>query len=98
MMGPIGQEPKGARVQLLPHHSALADTALNPTGKRIILLHADVGLGKSTALAALAGRLLQANPSARALLLVPGALRDQFRQTFQQVGTPSLLVDRYKFR
>ena len=86
------------RNELLPHQTAFVETVLNPSGKRVVLLRADVGVGKSTALAALAGRLLQAKPAARVLVLVPGSLREQFRGMLRKVGASAVLVDRYRFR
>jgi Helicase conserved C-terminal domain len=91
-------EPETTRMKLLPHQTDFVDSALNPAGKRIILLRGDVGLGKSAALVALAGRLLQEQPAARAVFLVPAALRLQFVEMLRAAGTPTLLVDRYRFR
>jgi superfamily II DNA or RNA helicase len=85
-------------VRLLPHQIALVDTVLNPASKRVLLLRGDVGLGKSIALVALARRLLQQRPAARALILVPRAMRRQFVEMLRDGGTPTLLVDRYQFR
>jgi hypothetical protein len=85
-------------MKLLPHQTALADTVLNAESKRIILLRGDVGLGKGTALAALATRLLKERPEARTLFLVPAAVRWQFVERLRAEGTQTLLVDRYQFR
>jgi energy-coupling factor transporter ATP-binding protein EcfA2 len=92
------RETKGSRVKLLPHQRALVETVLNSTSKRITLLSGDVGSGKTTALVALAGRLLQEQPTARALILVRAAVQRQFVERLREDGTPTLLVDRYQFR
>lgn len=87
-----------ASLELLPHQAAFVDAVFGAAGKRITLLRGDVGLGKSTALVALAGRLLQERPRARSLFLVPAALRRQFVDMLRKAGAPALLVDRYRFR
>jgi superfamily II DNA or RNA helicase len=97
-MSPTESERTDSRMKLLPHQTALADTVLNAESKRIILLRGDVGLGKGTALVALARRLLQERPGARALFLVPAAARWQFVERLRAEGTQTLLVDRYQFR
>ncbi len=97
-MTPADREPKVSQIQLLPHQTALLDTFFSPSSKRIIVLRGAVGLGKSVALVALAGRLLKERPSARALFLVPGALRSHFADKLSYDGTPTLSVDRYQFR
>ncbi len=86
-------------LQLLPHQAAFADLFFSSSAKRIVVLRADVGLGKSTALLAVAMRLLQERPTARALYLVPGsALRAQFVHRLYDLRVPTLEVDRYRFR
>jgi DEAD/DEAH box helicase/Helicase conserved C-terminal domain len=86
-------------LKLLPYQTDLVDKALNPASKRFILLRADVGLGKTSALVALAGRLLQERPMARALLLAPGGvLRMQFVERLRDAGVPTLAVDSYQYR
>lgn len=98
-MSPLEKEPQGgAPVRLLPHQVTFVEAVLGAAGKRVTLLRGDVGLGKSTALVALASRLLQEQPTARSLFLVPAALRLQFVDTLRKAGTPALLVDRYQFR
>ena len=91
-------EPKISQMRLLPHQTALLNTFFNPTSERVVVLRGDVGLGKSVALVALAGRLLRERPTARALFLVPGALRSQFVEMLRRENTPTLSVDRYLFR
>jgi hypothetical protein len=86
------------RTKLLPHQTELVDAVLSPASKRVIQLRGDVGLGKSTALVALAKRLVQERPAARVLILVPAALRRQFAEMLRDAHTPTLLVDRYRFR
>src|SRR6185369_16662474 len=61
-------------------------------------LRADVGVGKTTAVAGLVGRLLRERPRARALLLCPAALRVHWLEVLHNEGAPALLVDRYMFR
>jgi hypothetical protein len=97
-VNPADDDPKSSSLKLLPHQAALVDTFFNLDSKRIILLRADAGLGKTAALIALAGRLLRERPTARVILLAPGALRAQFVRTLRDVGTPALSVDRYQFR
>lgn len=88
----------GAPVMLLPHQANFVEAVLGAEGKRVTLLRGDVGLGKSTTLVSLASRLLQEQPTARSLFLVPAALRLQFVDTLRKVGAPALLVDRYQYR
>jgi ERCC4-related helicase len=85
-------------MQLLPHQLAFVEVFFDPASKRVILLRADVGLGKSTALVALVTRLLRQRPTAKVLLLAPGALRVWFVEQLRSAGIPALSVDRYQFR
>lgn len=85
-------------MKLLPHQANFVETVFSPSSKRTILLRADVGLGKSVALVAVARRLLQERPNARVLFLGPSALRDQFAHMLKGAAVPTLLVDRYVFR
>ena len=85
-------------MKLLPHQVAFVETVFNPSSKRIILLRADVGLGKSAALIAVSVRLLHDRPIARALFLAPRPLRLQITEGLRLAGISSLLVDRYRFR
>jgi len=85
-------------MKLLPHQTALVETVFNPASKRVILLRGDVGLGKTAALVAVVGRLLQERPMARALFLVPSVLQLQIVEMLRDANVPSLLVDRYRFR
>ncbi len=84
------REPKISQMRLLPHQTALLDIFFNPTSERVVVLRGDVGLGKSVALVALAGRLLRERPTARALFLVPGATRSQFVELLRREDTPTL--------
>ena len=88
----------GAPLRLLPHQATFVDAVLSAAGKRVTLLRGGVGLGKGTTLVALANRLLQEQPTARSLFLVPAALRLQYVDSLRKSGTPALLVDRYQFR
>ncbi len=80
------------------HLDAFIETVLGSGSKRIVVLRADVGFGKTHALLALVSQLMQQQPSARVLLLNPAALRSQSVERLRGLGTPTLLVDRYKFR
>jgi superfamily II DNA or RNA helicase len=97
-VSPTEIEPNDSPMKLLPHQAALVETFFNPASKRVILLRWDVGLGKSAALVALSSRLLQEQPTARALFLVPRVLQAQFVEMLSDAGAPVLLVDRYRFR
>ena len=97
-MSPLEIDLKDVPLSLLPHQAAFVEAVLDPAGSQVTLLRGDVGLGKSTALAALASRLLQKQPTARSLFLVPAALRLQLVDMLRRAGTPALLVDRYLFR
>lgn len=85
-------------MQLLPHQVALVESFFDPASKRVILLRADVGLGKTAAFTTLVTRLLRERPAAKVLLLAPGALRLQFAERLRSAGAPALLVDRFQFR
>lgn len=86
-------------IRLLPHQAALVETFFSPEAKRIIILRGDVGLGRSTALLAVASRLLRERPKARVLIVVPGiGLRAHLAYRLREAGTPTLEVDRYRFR
>ncbi len=83
---------------LLPQQTAFVNDFFNTDSKRNILLRADVGLGKTTALVALASRFLVQQPSARVLFLAPGTLGAQFVEMLRTAGTDSMAVDRYRLR
>jgi hypothetical protein len=85
-------------MKLLPHQDAFIDTALNPASKRFVLLRGDVGLGKTTAMAGLAGRLFRERPGGRVLVLCPVALRVHWLALLRNEGVSATLVDRYIFR
>lgn len=97
-MNPIEKDPKDFSMRFLPHQTALVETFFNPASKRVILLRAEVGLGRNAALLALLSRLLQERPTARAMFLVSAAMRLQTAAMLQDVGVPNLVVDRYRFR
>jgi ERCC4-related helicase len=98
-MNTTSNELNQPSMRLLPHQIGLVDAFFDPASKRVILLRADVGLGKTTALVALMTRLLRERPAARVLLLAPGGtLTLQFVEHLRSVGTPVLSVDRYQFR
>lgn len=97
-MNSPGNVLKESSMQLLPHQVAFVEAFFDPASKRVILLRADVGLGKSVALVALMTRLLRQRPMARVVLLAPGALRQQFVEQLHREDIPALSVDRYQFR
>ena len=84
--------------RLLPHQAAFVEAVTNPEAPRLFFLRADVGLGKSFAIVATVGRVLENHPNARILLLVPASLGRQFFETLQDAGSPAILVDRFFFR
>ena len=55
-------------VTLLPHQSQFVETVFSNSSKRIVLLRAPVGMGKSAALAGVALHLLRNRPTARSLV------------------------------
>jgi len=89
------QEPG---LRLLPHQANFVETVFSPSSKRIILLEAAVGLGKSAATVGVASRLLRERPMGRGLFLVPAALRSQFSAMLRAANVPSVVVDRYMYR
>jgi hypothetical protein len=98
-VNPSASQTERFRLTLLPHQAALVDTVFNPGGKQITFLRGRVGLGKSTALVALAARQFQERPAARVLFLAPGgAFQKQIDDRLRGSDIPTLLVDRYRFR
>ncbi len=98
-MSTIDEEPMVPPRKLFRHQSDFVDTVLNPASKRIICLGANVGLGKTLTLAALASRFLQSHPATRVLILCPaGALCDHMREIIHEQGSKAVHVSRYKFR
>jgi superfamily II DNA or RNA helicase len=90
--------PTENTMTLLPFQASLVDAIVSSSGSRIIWVRADVGLGKSTAIAAAATRLMHREAIARVLVLCPAALRDQWAELLLRNGVRSLVVDRFKFR
>jgi hypothetical protein len=85
-------------VTLLPHQSQFVETVFSNSSKRIVLLRAPVGMGKSAALAGVARHLLRNRPTARSLALVRRALQSQFTDWLKRLEVPAFVVDRYVFR
>lgn len=85
-------------VTMLPHQSQFVETVFSTSSKRIVLLRAPVGMGKSAALAGVALHLLRNRPAAHSLALVPSALQFQFADRLKRVEVPARIVDRYVFR
>jgi len=83
---------------LLPHQAELAENFFSPGSSRVLLLKAEPGFGKTTALCALIARLLRDQSKARVLLIVPAMLKEQFAMSFRTTGTPSRQLDRFLFR
>lgn len=92
------ENPPPTAMKLLPHQAALVETVFSPDSKRVVALRSDVGMGKSVALIAVAGRLLEERPMARALFVVPATLRAQFAYMLRAAGVPNRIVDRYAYR
>lgn len=97
-MNPTGRNATETPLRLLPHQETLVETFFGSGSKRVLLLRADVGLGKSTVLSIVASNLLRAHPAAHVLLLAPGALCAQFVERLHGMATPAAHVDRYYFR
>jgi superfamily II DNA or RNA helicase len=95
-MNPSTNDNRTPTLQLLPHQAAFVETFFAPASKRLIVLRADVGLGKSTALIALCDRLLRERTQARVLIVVPAQLRVQFAHRLLEMSVPSFEVDRYR--
>ena len=81
-----------------PHQSAFIETALNPNSKQFVLLYAEPGMGKTTAMVGLIGQLLEEKPIARILVLGPAALAAHWLAVLNEKDIAAYLVDRYKFR
>jgi hypothetical protein len=97
-MSETHERPVDGAVTLLPHQRSLVERFFRPNGKRVIMLKAEVGLGKGTALIAIAARLVREQPASRVLFLVPSALHSQTWERLRDSGTPSLCVDRLRYR
>ena len=98
-MSTIADDPMVPLRTLFPHQSDFVDSVLDPAGKRIICLGANVGMGKTFTLAALASRFLQAHPAARVLILCPAvALCNHMREIINEQGSRAIHINRYKFR
>jgi hypothetical protein len=83
---------------LFPYQKSFVDMFFNPQSKRVILLSADIGLGMSATLAELTCRLMQQQPAARLLFLVPAALKLQTENALMHAGVKCIVVDRYRYR
>src|SRR5262245_5004801 len=88
----------GLASNLLPHQAALLSAFFSTPSHRILLLRADLGLGKNEALAALVGQLLVKRPIARVLFIVSNSMQAPTVEALTKSGVASLLVDRYRFR
>ena len=83
---------------LTSYQLELIDLVLAPDCEPIVLLRSKPGLGKTTALVALVGRLLREKPGARVLVLCPAALKSEWAGKLQDQHTACIVIDRYKFR
>jgi hypothetical protein len=89
---------KPPKIILLPHQERFLEAVLAPESGRLTLLEGEVGIGKGTALVALATRLLGSFPEARVLFIVPAGLKPQVVARFEYAGVTVLPVDRFRFR
>ena len=98
-MSSSGIKTKAAPLELSPHQAVFVETVFNPVSKRVILLRANAGLGKSSALIAVARQLLLDRPTARILFLTPNlAMQSWLVDRLRNIGISSLGVDRYRYR
>ena len=88
---------KTAPTRLLPHQAALVDLFFSPSSKRALVLKADVGLGKSTALIAVASRFLRAASAECFVLSLPPRCKNS---SYKFCGSKDQAseMDRYRFR
>lgn len=94
----LSRQTISREITLLPHQAEFVENFFGQSGTKLHLLRGHVGMGKSSALAALASRLMRERPSARALIIAPATLRVQFLDMLQTSGTPSQVVDSYRYR
>jgi hypothetical protein len=97
MNAPSGQLTPTAR-PLMTHQRAFVESIFATGSKRVHLLSAAPGSGKSTALIATAQRLLSEDPGSRLLILALASHGAQMGERLRSLAVPVLLVDRYRFR
>ncbi len=97
-MSAIASGSKGNSTRVLPHQTAFVDTVLSFKSKPIVVLRADPGLGKTTAVAYAIVRLLRESVGARVLILCHPGLRIQWADMIKRNGASASIVDRYRFR
>lgn len=85
------------RETLFPHQRSFVDEVAAKGGGTTVL-SAVPGLGKSTALVALAVRVLAQHPDSRVLFLVPPILVRQIAARVAAQGVQADSIDRYRFR
>jgi hypothetical protein len=98
-MNASNEHVTASSASLMPHQQAFVASVFATGAKRVHLLSAAPGFGKSTALIAAGQRLLAENPRARLLILVPAAaLASYFAERLRTLAVPVVIVDRYRFR
>ena len=97
-MSAAASEPKGTTRTLHPHQADFVDTVFSSSSKRIVMLNAHPGFGKTTAITFAVARLLRENGDARVLFLGPVALRSYLREELGRRDVSAFIVDRYRFR
>jgi SNF2 family DNA or RNA helicase len=97
----MSQEATGARGSakvLFPYQKEFIDKVMGKGFGRIVALRAEVGLGKTTAIAGLIGRMLEAMPNGRVIVLCPSALQSEWKSIIENSEVECDIVDRYRLR
>ena len=82
----------------LPHQAAFIEQFFANPSTRGHLLQSDVGLGTSFMAAHLIRRLLETQPAARVLVLLPKTLQIQMREVLTSIGVSAEAIDRFRYR
>ena len=83
---------------LLPHQADFINRFFHPPLSKGYLLESEVGLGAKFMAAHLIAEFVKRNSRGRVLILVPAALQTQMDSYLNQMGTQSIVVDRYRYR
>ena len=83
---------------LLPHQAALIEQFFADPSKQGYLLQSDVGLDSLHTTAHIIKRLMEMQPDARILLLVPKMLQAATSHVLARVGVLAEVVDRFRYR
>src|ERR1700719_3505102 len=83
---------------LMPYQQSFVDGIFELGARRIHVLHADTGSGKSAALIECVSHVHRDRPTAKILILIPSSLGEQFADRFRSRRIPLLQIDRYRFR